>query len=72
MEISFIFISNMPHNGFIYEAKMDMQGPYNWILTDFSKILTPFWPLLGGISPFFLTSLEGISYHESQIAASNA
>ena len=48
------------------------QGPYNWILTDFSKILTIFWPLLGGISPFFLTILEENSYHESQITASGA
>ena len=53
-------------------AVLLIQGPYNWILTDFSKILTIFWPLLGGISPFFLTILEENSYHESQITASGA
>ena len=48
------------------------QGPYKWILTDFSKILTTFWPLLEGISHFFLTNLEENSYHESQSTASGA
>ena len=48
------------------------QGRFKWNLTDFPNILTTFWPLLEGISPFFLTSLEGNSYHESQITASSA
>ena len=51
---------------------LDQQGRYRWILTDFPKFLTTFWPLLEIISPFFLTNLEGNSYHESQITASSA
>ena len=55
------------------ETSQDLiQGSYKWILTDFSKFLTTFWPLLEEISPFFLTNWEGKSYHVSQIAASGA
>ena len=54
------------------DNKYVQQGRYKWILTDFPNILTTFWPLLKGISPFFLTSLEGNSYHESQITASSS
>ena len=37
---------------FSQKSHCHLQGPYKRILTDFSKILTTFWPLLEGISHF--------------------